>query len=88
MEDEKIGGFYKHELESAVRTLQEACEIKKDEKLMEALQPLLKKKIKSLEELRAVAKEKMYGSDEDDMEYEYEENMQPYAKDRMKQKGI
>lgn len=53
--------FEKYELENAVRTLHEAEEIKQDAELMKAIQPMLDKKskaIRSLDDLRAVAKEK------------------------------
>lgn len=59
--EEKKKGYDSYELESAVRTLLEAEEIKADRKLMEAIQPLLTKKtkaIKSIADLRSIAKEK------------------------------
>lgn len=58
MKDEKKKGYDKYELESAVRDLERAEEIKADPKLMDALQPFLKKKMKSIQGLRALSKEK------------------------------
>lgn len=57
---EKVKGYDKYELESCLRTLEEAEAIKADKKKMAALQPLLKKKvkvIKSLADLKALALE-------------------------------
>lgn len=54
--------YEKYELEEAVRVLTQAAEIQHDAKLMKAIQPLLEKKskaVKSLDDLRAVAKEKL-----------------------------
>lgn len=54
--------FEQHELDDAVSTLQKAMEIKHNAALMKAISPLLdrkKKAIKSLDDLRAVAQEKM-----------------------------
>ncbi len=53
--------FEKYELEQAVRTLHEAEEIKQNAALMKAIEPMLETKskaIKSLDDLRAVAKAK------------------------------
>jgi hypothetical protein len=53
--------FEKYELEDAVNTLQKAMEIKHNEALMKAIEPMLerkKKAITSIDDLRAVAKEK------------------------------
>lgn len=54
--------FEKFELEQAVRTLHEAEEIKQNASLMKAIGPMLDKKskaIKSLDDLRALAKSKL-----------------------------
>lgn len=54
--------FEKYELEDAVRTLTQAAEIKHNAPLMKAIGPMLDKKkkaINSLDDLRAVAKDKM-----------------------------
>lgn len=56
--------FEKYELENAVDTLHKAEEIKQNPALMKAIGPLLDKKskaVKSLDDLRAVAKEKLAG---------------------------
>lgn len=53
----KTKGYEKYELESAVRDLERAEEIKKDKKLMAAIQPMLKKKISSIAELKKLANE-------------------------------
>lgn len=58
---EEKGEFDKYELECAVDTLQKAMEIKNNAALMKALEPMLEKKkkaINSIDDLRAVAKEK------------------------------
>lgn len=60
--DEKKKEYDKYELEDAVRTLERAAEIRADAKLMKALGPFLDKKIKaikSLDELRGVARGKI-----------------------------
>jgi len=43
VKEEKINGFEKYEIESAVRTLREAEAIKADPKMMEAIAPFIKK---------------------------------------------
>lgn len=56
--------FEKYELDNAVRVLHEAAEIKQDAALMKAIAPMLEKKkkaINSLDDLKAVAKEKTGG---------------------------
>ena len=55
---EKMGKFDKWKVEDAARTLQEAEEIKKDTALMSEVKKILKKKIKSLDDLRDLLKEK------------------------------
>ena len=51
MKEEKIDGYEKYELESAVRTLKEAEVIKADAKMMKALQPFLKKEIEAIKSI-------------------------------------
>lgn len=61
-EGKKEGEFDKYELEDAVRTLERAEEIKANSKMMDALQPMLQKKmqhIKSVSALRKVASKKI-----------------------------
>lgn len=64
-EEKKEGEYDKYELENACRTLQEAEEIRADEKLMAALKPMLEKKAKainSIAQLRDVANKKAKSS--------------------------
>ena len=68
-DDKDTKEYEDHELEAAVETLLKAEKIKKDEKLMKAIKPLIDekskavKKIGSLKELRQVIKEKSESSD-------------------------
>jgi hypothetical protein len=68
IEKTKDGEIPDYEIESAVSTLQRAEEIKADKKLMKALQPFLKKKVKSIEDLRKLSSDMGYGDDEEDSE--------------------
>ena len=51
--------FEEHELDGAMHTLSQAEEIKRDNAKMKALHPHIEKKIKSLADLRKVAKQKL-----------------------------
>ena len=71
VEEKKYGKFDEWAIDSAVRTLLEAEEIKQDKEKMKYVHPLLqekmdktKKAIDSLEKLRSVAKEKRDGTGE------------------------
>lgn len=65
-DDPNVSNQYdKYECENAVRTLHEAEEIKQNAALMKAIEPMLEKKskaIKSLDDLRSVAKKMGDGS--------------------------
>lgn len=59
--EQKEKKYEEWELDDACRTLERAAEIQQDSKLMQALQPHLEKKmkaIKSLADLRSLAKKK------------------------------
>jgi len=64
----KIDGYDKWDLEQAVRTLEEAEEIKADKKKMKALGPFIKRKkqaINNLDDLREMATSKVNEDNED-----------------------
>lgn len=65
MKEEMMGKFDKYKVERAAETLQEAAEIKKDKELMVQVSKILKKKISSIEDLKALANGS-YDDDEDE----------------------
>ena len=77
MKVNKVNGYDKYELESAVRTLKEAETIKADPKLMEAIQPYLKKELKGLDRLKSLYNQKLVdeGGMADDHDYGLEEGV-------------
>lgn len=62
MEEEMMGDFPKYKVERAAEVIQEAMEYKRDAKLMQEVKKVLKTKISSIEDLKAIAN----GTYEDD----------------------